>query len=232
MSRPVAIVTGGSRGIGRATTLKLASAGYAVVTCGRDKEELATLRTELESAGAAFQILSLDVRHQEAIENLIASTLTHFGRIDLLVNNAGVAPLAPVEKLSTRDFDDCVATNISAVFHATRAVWPTLKKQGSGTIINVSSYASVDPFPGFQAYGASKAWVNLFTKAIAEEGRPFGIRSFAVALGTVETPLLRGLFPDFPAEETLAPGDVADLFLALLQPACIHASGNTIFYRK
>ena len=232
MSQPVAIVTGGSRGIGRAATRKLAAAGYSVVTCGRDQEELTSLRTELASSGADFKVLSLDIRRQESVENLVATALSHFGRVDVLVNNAGIAPLAPVEKFSTKDFEDCLATNISAVFFTTRAVWPTMQQQKHGTIINVSSYAAVDPFPGFQAYGDSKAWVNLFTKAVAEEGRPFGIRSFAVALGTVETPLMRGLFPDFPVEQTLLPDEVAELFLALLQPACIHASGNTIFYRK
>jgi len=232
MSRPVAIITGGTRGIGRAATLKFASAGYAVVTCGRNADERDSLCAELASMGAVFQTHGIDIRRRDAIENLVASTAAQFGSVNLLINNAGVAPLASVDKLSADDFEDCLATNVSAVFHATQAVWPLMQRQGGGTIINVSSYSSVDPFPGFQAYGASKAWVNLFTKAIAEEGRPCGIRTFAVALGTVETPLLRGLFPDYPAEQTLHPDDVAELFLALMQPACIHASGNTIFFRK
>ncbi|MBX9652135.1 SDR family oxidoreductase [bacterium] len=232
MSRPVAIITGGTRGIGRAATLKFASAGYAVVTCGRNDEERESLSAELASIGAVFQIHAIDLRRKESVDNLITSAVAQFGTVNLLINNAGVAPLASVDKISCDDFDDCLATNISAVFHATKGVWPIMQKQGGGTIINVSSYSSVDPFPGFQVYGASKAWVNLFTKATADEGRPHGIRTFAVALGTVETPLLRGLFPDFPVEQTLHPDDVAELFIALMQPACIHASGNTIFFRK
>lgn len=232
MSRPVAIITGGTRGIGRAATLKFASAGYAVVTCGRNAGERDSLSAELASMGAVFQSHLLDIRRKDAVDNLVTSAVAQFGSVNLLINNAGVAPLASIDKLSCDEFEDCLATNISALFHATKAVWPIMRKQGGGTIINVSSYSSVDPFPGFQVYGASKAWVNLFTKATADEGRPHGIRTFAVALGTVETSLLRGLFPDFPTEQTLHPDDVADLFLALMQPACIHASGNTIFFRK
>jgi 3-oxoacyl-[acyl-carrier protein] reductase len=107
-----------------------------------------------------------------------------------------------------------------------------MKSQGGGVLVNVSSMASVDPFRGFSIYGASKAWVNLFTQAIAEEGRPLGIRAFAVAPGAVETQMLRANFPDIPRDRTLEPADVAAVILSLCDERMRHCSGQTIFVRK
>ena len=99
-------------------------------------------------------------------------------------------------------------------------------------IISTSSCASVDPFPGFAAYGASKSWVNAWTKALAEEGRLIGIRVFAVAPGAVETRMLRDAFPEFPSDQTLQPSDVADVVFTVADPTCRHATGQTIFVKK
>jgi NAD(P)-dependent dehydrogenase (short-subunit alcohol dehydrogenase family) len=103
-----------------------------------------------------------------------------------------------------------------------------MRAQGGGTIINLSSLASFDPFPGLSVYGACKAWVNLFTRGIANEGRPHNIRAFSVALGAVETRLLRGLFQDYPADKTLTPEEVADLVFTLTSPTFRHSSGQTL----
>ena len=121
---------------------------------------------------------------------------------------------------------------MAAIFHTTRAVWPLMKAQGGGVIINMSSMAAVDPFPGFAVYGASKAWVNLFSQATASEGKPHGIRVFSVAPGAVETGLMRASFPDFPADKTLAPDEVAAVILSLCEPALAPCSGQTLFVRK
>jgi len=125
-----------------------------------------------------------------------------------------------------------MAVNVNAVYHACRAVWPVMKKQKSGVIVNISSIASVDPFAGFAAYGAAKAWVNAWTKALADEGRRLGIRVFSVAPGAVETRMLRDPFPTFPADQTLRPADVADAVHALTQPGCRYATGQTVFVRR
>jgi NAD(P)-dependent dehydrogenase (short-subunit alcohol dehydrogenase family) len=124
-----------------------------------------------------------------------------------------------------------VAVNIHSVFFGCRAAWPLLRRS-RGTIINVSSMAAVDPFPGFAAYGASKAWVNTFTRGLADEGRAHGIKVFAVGPGAVETGLLRQRFPDFPAERTLQPDDVAGMVEWLLDERCQYATGQTIYVRK
>jgi NAD(P)-dependent dehydrogenase (short-subunit alcohol dehydrogenase family) len=125
-----------------------------------------------------------------------------------------------------------IALNVAATFYACRAAWPLMQQQGGGTIINISSVAAVDPFPGFAAYGASKRFVEGLTAALAKEGTPHNIRLFAIAPGAVETQMLRSAFPDFPEDQCLPPQAIADLALALLNPACHHASGQTIQCKK
>jgi NAD(P)-dependent dehydrogenase (short-subunit alcohol dehydrogenase family) len=148
------------------------------------------------------------------------------------VNCAGVAPLASIEELDRGTFDRVAAVNMGAIYSTCRAVWPTMRKQAGGVIVNISSMASLDPFPGFAAYGASKAWVNLWTKALAEEGRAYGIRVFAVAPGAVETSMLRGAFPDFPSDAALDPSDVADVVHAVARRSCRYATGQCLFVKK
>ncbi|MFH1111267.1 MAG: SDR family oxidoreductase [Planctomycetota bacterium] len=143
-----------------------------------------------------------------------------------------LAPQSGIEELEPALFTTIMAVNVNAVYHACRRAWPVMKTQKSGVIVNISSIASVDPFPGFAAYGAAKAWVNAWTKALADEGRRFGIRVFGVALGAVETRMLRDSFPTFPADQTLRPGDVADVVFALAQPGCRYATGQTVFVRR
>jgi NAD(P)-dependent dehydrogenase (short-subunit alcohol dehydrogenase family) len=104
----------------------------------------------------------------------------------VLVNNAGTAPLCPLEQIDDKLLSDTLAVNVQAVVYTCRAAWPALQ-QSRGTIINISSVAAVDPFPGFSLYGATKAWVNAFTQALAGEGKPLGIRALCVGPGAVET---------------------------------------------
>jgi 3-oxoacyl-[acyl-carrier protein] reductase len=229
---PVCVVTGGSAGIGRAVALHFGARGYRVALCGRDAQALRAAEQEIARAAPACLALAMDVAEPEAPGRLIAEAVGRFGRVDVLVNNAGHAPLAPLDQISPADFDRAVAVNVGAVFRATRSAWPVMRRQGAGVIVNISSLASVDPFPGFSVYGACKAWVNLFTKAAADEGRPLGIRVYCVAPGAVETRLLRGLFKDFPAAQTLAPEEVAALVGVLCDEPLRHASGQTLFVRK
>jgi NAD(P)-dependent dehydrogenase (short-subunit alcohol dehydrogenase family) len=232
MATKVAIVTGGTRGIGQAISLALAEQGYSIVTCGRDREGLARTEGILSVSGTTHLVLEADVSSRSEIERVVDQTMHRFGRVDVVVNNAGFAPLGPIDKVSDDDFLRTFQVNCAAIFYATRAVWPMMKVQGSGTIINISSLASLDPFPGFQVYGASKAWVNLFTKSIGDEGRPLGIHAFALALGAVETAMLRSAFPDFKGPGILEPEEVARFVVSLVDPAWHHASGSTIPFRK
>jgi NAD(P)-dependent dehydrogenase (short-subunit alcohol dehydrogenase family) len=232
-ARPVAVVTGGSSGVGLAMAKRLAAEGFHLLLCGRRPDALIAARDAVEAAGPGeCTTIPLDLAESNAGTELIGAALARYSRIDLLVNNAGFAPNALLESLDDRSFEQALAVNCRAVYDTTRAAWPALVRQRGGLIINVSSMAAVDPFPGFAVYGACKAWVNLFTKAIASEGRPHGIRAYAVMLGAVETPMLRGLFPDFPAEQALMPEEVAGAILQLLDAGQAVPGGEAIVLRK
>lgn len=232
MTDKVVVVTGGGRGIGRAICRRFAEDGASVVAAARSLDELRETQAVVERAGGRAHLQQTDLSVPAEIEALVDSTVRQFGRIDVLVNCAGVAPLANLEELEPTLFQSILSVNVVAVYHACRRVWPVMKGQGGGCIVNLSSIASVDPFPGFAAYGASKAWVNGWTKALAQEGRPHGIRVYGVAPGAVETRMLRDAFPTFPENQTLQPSDVADVVHALTQPACRYATGETVFVRR
>ncbi len=232
MSQPVVVVTGGGRGIGRAICERFASDGAQVVAVARTRNELADVKQHIETAGGKCRVCVADVCKGDEVATLFEETVSGFGRIDVLVNNAGMAPSRPLEEFEPALFADMVSLNIQGVFACCRAAWPVMKKQGGGVIVSISSVASVECYPGFAAYGATKAWVNAWTKGLAEEGRDLGIRAYAVAPGAVETQLLRGTFPDFPAEHTLQPAEVADKVFAVAKPDGAVPSGEIVFVRK
>jgi len=232
METRVCIITGGSRGIGLATALRMARGGARVVLVARQAGALARAAQQVRASGGSCETITADVGVEVDAQRVIATTVDLCGRVDVLVNNAGVAPLGALDTFSTADFSATLSTNIAAVFYMTRGAWGVFRRQGAGLIVNISSLAAIDPFPGFAAYGASKAWVNLFTQAVAAEGKPLGIRAFAVAPGGVETDMLRRAFPDFPRDQTLAPDDVAALVEAVCEPRFAGASGQTIYVRK
>jgi NAD(P)-dependent dehydrogenase (short-subunit alcohol dehydrogenase family) len=232
MAERVVVVTGGGHGIGRAICLRFAADGAHVMAASRSTADLQETKMLIEAAGGKCSIHATDVCCEDDINGLIETTLGRYGRVDVMVNNAGVAPLANIEELDASLFDTIMSVNVKAVFLGCRAVWPVMKKQGGGVIISTSSCASVDPFPGFAVYGASKSWVNAWTKALAEEGRSIGIRVFAVAPGAVETRMLRDAFPEFPGDQTLQPSDVADVVFTVADPTFRHTTGQTIFLKK
>ena len=210
--RPVCVLTGGSSGIGLATGRLFAANGYQIATCARREPLLAEAAREF--ALAANQDLEVFVRQVDLNEPMQASqfgemVIDRFGRIDVLINNAGFAPLAPFDQIDQTTFERVLNVNLRSVFHLTQITWKQMLVQDSGVIVNVSSLAAVDPFPGFSLYGASKAWLDLLTVALAAEGAEKGIRVCSIRPGAVETPLLRNLFPDFPAQQCVSPEDVA-----------------------
>ena len=232
MNDQVAIVTGGGSGIGRAICLRLAQAGAHVVAVARTQEQLSQTKVRVESAGGRCTIIPADVASPDEVAHVIEATVAKLGRIDTLVNCAGVAPRGSIDEFEDSVFTGVIGVNIAAVFYTSKAVWPIMKRQGGGSIVNISSMAAKDPFAGFAVYGASKAWVNAFTGALAEEGRKHHIRVFCIAPGAVETRMLRDAFPDFPAEKTLQPADVAEMVFAVTRPHCFYATGATIYVRK
>lgn len=232
MAKQTVIVTGGGRGIGRAISRRFAADGARVIAAARSQTELDETRRLIAQDGKDCLGKVTDVCSPDDIASLIDFAQSQFGSVDVLVNNAGVAPTAPIGDLDENLFRTVIAVNVDAVYRTCRAVWPVMARQGEGVILNISSIAAFDPFPGFAAYGAAKAWVNAWTRALAEEGRPLGIRVLAVAPGAVETRMLRDAFPDFPRDQTLNPEDIAEAVFALAQPACRHITGQTIVVKK
>ncbi len=226
-----AIITGAGRGIGRAIALRLAASGARVVITSRTSEQLDETRKLIERAGGTVLSVTSDVTNPEQVDSLVKQARTLTGNVDILINNAGIAPMATIDKMTPEVFDQMMAVNIRSVYLCSRAVWQSMSKQG-GTIINIASMAAYDPFPGLGAYGASKAFVVAFTRGLATEGAPHNIRVFGIAPGAVETEMLRGVVPDFPASQALAPDDIAALAELLLSPACRHSSGETIKIMK
>lgn len=232
MKDKVVVVTGGGRGIGRLVCERFARAGARVVAMARTRSDLDDTAEIIEEAGGRCGGEVVDVRDGDALDAVFSGIVKQYGRIDVLVNNAGVAPLGSLDELDPVTFDETMAVNVGAVYRSCRAVWPVMRDRSEGVIVSISSVASVDPFPGFSLYGATKAWINTWTKALADEGRSLGIRVFAVAPGAVETRMLRAAFPDFPSDQVLDPSDVADVVFTLTQPAYRYASGETVFVKK
>ncbi len=232
-SNPVCLITGGTSGVGLATALRFARANFRVAICGRNLDRLAQAKDQISQAGAESVLaVTLDLNQSEKARTFLEDTVSEFGRVDLLVNNAAVAPLAKLDETSDEDFEQAMNVNIRSVFYLTRACWKQMKEQGGGTIVNMSSLAAVDPFPGFSVYGSSKSWIDLFTVALGNEGRESGINVFSIRAGAVETPLLRGLFPDFPAEQAIAPEKIANVIWALWNEEMQPASGQPIVVKQ
>ncbi|MSO45251.1 MAG: SDR family oxidoreductase [Acidobacteria bacterium] len=201
----VALVTGGSRGIGLATAQALLAQGASVVTTGIDAARLAAIQQTLGPRAIAMQA---DVRDFTALERAVKTAVDRFGGLDILVNNAGIGFFAPVAEMSLEHWDDVIRTNVTGVFHGCRAALPFLKARGGGWIISISSLASTNAFPGGAAYCASKAAVNAFSEALMQEVRHDGIRVAYVMPGSVRTEF-SGRAPGPGDEWKLAPDDVA-----------------------
>lgn len=210
---PVALVTGAGSGIGRATAILLAARGYDLALTGRRPERLRETAALL-GAGRALE-LPADVADGADAAAIVDRTLDRFGRVDALVNNAGSAPLLPIEAHTPGVLDEVYRTNAIGPAITIARAWPVFKRQRSGCIVNVSTMATIDPFAGFFGYASSKAAVNLMALSCAKEGKAFGVRAFAVAPGAVETQMLRALFPEsqLPRSRVMPPERIASVIV-------------------
>ncbi len=186
-----AIVTGGGTGIGKGIALELASAGADIVVCSRNIENIERVRDEILSLGRASMAIPMDVRVREQVDGMVQQVIDEFGRIDILVNSAGINRPTPILDLTEETLNLIVDTNLKGLFFCTQAVARHMVKQKYGKIINISSTASLGALePGQAAYAASKIAVNSFTKACAREFGPYGINVNAIAPGRILTPLI------------------------------------------
>jgi 3-oxoacyl-[acyl-carrier protein] reductase len=192
----VALVTGGSRGIGRAAASLLAGGGARVVLCARNAADAEAAAQGLRETGAEAIAVPADVADPRQAEAAVKVCLDKFGRLDVLVNNAGVRQDGLVLRMRDEDWDRVMAVNLKGAFHCTRAALRGMVRQRAGRIINVSSVVGVCGNPGQANYVAAKAGLIGFTKAVALEVASRGITANAVAPGFVETDMTAGLEAD------------------------------------
>jgi NADP-dependent 3-hydroxy acid dehydrogenase YdfG len=222
----VAIVTGASSGIGEATAEALAEAGAHVVLAARRVDELEAVADRIETAGGDALVVPTDVTVEADIDDLVAATTEAYGRIDVLVNNAGVMLVEPLERADRSNFRQMVEVNLLGLMNLTHAVLPVMQEQGSGHVVNVSSVAGRFASENFSGYNATKFGVNGFTEALREEVTTEGIRTTVIEPGAVETELPTHITDERILERfaemdlpTLDPDDVArSIVYATSQP--------------
>ena len=215
-SGKVAMVTGGSRGIGLAIARMLVEQGVGVAIVATSDDRLKQAEAELTTAvsGAAVLRARADVRRYDEVDRAVASVVGHFGGLDILVNNAGVGVFRPVGDMSLEEWHTVIETNLTGVFHTCRAALPHLRTRGGGWIVNISSLSGKHPFADAAAYCASKAALNAFSEALMQEVRHEDIRVACVMPGSVRTGFSgRGAADDV---WKLAPDDVAQVVRDLL----------------
>src|SRR4051812_48555823 len=212
----VALVTGGSRGIGLAIARALVAEGVSVSVTGLRDASLSAARSQIESEGpAAVETLRADVRRYEDIERAINGTVGRFGGLDILINNAGVGIFADVADMTPAQWSEIIDTNLTGIFNACHAAIPHLRRRGGGSIINISSLSGTNPFVKGAAYCASKAGVNAFSDAMMQELRYDNIRVSCVAPGSVATDFAQG--DASKGDWKVSPAEVAEVVLNILR---------------
>lgn len=230
----VIIITGASSGIGKATALKLSKKGAKVVLSARRKDELEALKKSIEKETGEALVVIADVTKKPDMDRLVAKTLEAYGTVDAIINNAGLMPLSFVKKLKTNEWEKMVDVNVKGVLNGVAAVLPTLIKNKSGHIINISSTAAYSYFPGGAVYCATKAAVKMFSEGLRQELAPaYGIRVTSIEPGAVATNLLDtitdedilGNLSEMQQMTALEPEDIAEaIYYALKQPLRVNVN--------
>ena len=236
----VAIITGASSGIGEATARRLAESGARLVLAARRVERLEALAADIERREGTALVAPTDVTDERSVQRLARTALDAFGRIDILINNAGIMPLSPISKLRVEEWDRMIDVNIKGVLYCIAATLPTMLEQGSGHIINVSSVAGRRPFPSGTVYSATKFAVRAISQGLRLELSPInGIRVTDIEPGVVATELTHHItdnetanrFQQMWAEKTpLESIDIAETILFVLSRPD-HVNVNEILVR-
>jgi NAD(P)-dependent dehydrogenase (short-subunit alcohol dehydrogenase family) len=235
----VALVTGGGRGIGRATALALADAGADVALVGRGREALTDVATEVATRRTRTSIHVFDLTRTQEIEGLVSAVVANLGRLDILINNAGVQRIAPAHQLTEVDWDDTMNVNLKAVFFGAQAAARHFRRHNQrGKIINITSNAAVVGFPNFSAYCASKGGVLQLTRALASEWAQHGINVNAVGTVAVLTEMTKELLGNeefrneylakIPSRKFSRPEDVAAAVVFLATEGADQIHGEQI----
>lgn len=233
----VVIVTGATRGIGRAIALELAQAGARVAfNYQKSDEDAKSLLFELQKIGSEGLSFKTDVRDLEGAKGFVEQVKNYFGGLDFLVNNAGITRDKALMSMEKSDWDEVIETNLTGYFNMSRAVIVTLLKQKSGGIVNISSVSGISGIARQVNYSASKAGIIGLTKALAKEVAPYGIRVNCLAPGFIETDMSAAIKPELkdkykesiPLGRFGAPEDVAKAVLFLLGDQSNYLTGQVI----
>jgi len=212
----VAIVTGASRGIGRAISVALAREAATVVLAARSIQKLQETADQVTKAGGKADIVVTELTEEESIKSLVKVTNEKFSRLDILVNNAGVTHSARLEETATEDWQRCMQINARAPFILCREALPLLKKAAAGYIINIASVVGVKGYPLQSAYTSSKHALRGMTISLAEELRGSNIRVHLLCPGGVDTDLVQKVRPDIKRDELMQPEEIAELVVYLV----------------
>ncbi len=215
----VAVVTGSSSGIGKAIALRYGAEGARVVVAARRLALCEQTVEQIKAKGGEAWAIQTDVADEQQVERLIAETVERYGRLDVLVNNAGIiAGGRRLVETSTKDFDAVMSVNLRGTFFCCRAGFRQMKQQGGGTIINMSSVAGVQAWAGTGTYSASKHGIMALTKTLADEGRAHQIKVAAICPGGVADELVDASPDDIVRSEKIDPFDIAEaaVYLATL----------------
>ncbi len=231
----VAIVTGASRGIGRAIALKMASEGAKVATIARNAELLKEVVNEIKSSGGEAVAIPMDVTDFNAVNDAVSEVIGHWGRVDFLINNAGITRDTLLMRMKEADWDAVISVNLKGAFNFSKAVVRQMMKQRSGVIVNISSVVGIIGNAGQTNYAASKAGLIAFTKSLAKELGPRNVRVVAVAPGFIETDMTSNLpeaikkayFDNIPLRRFGKPEDVAELVAFLCSDKAAYITGQT-----
>jgi NAD(P)-dependent dehydrogenase (short-subunit alcohol dehydrogenase family) len=226
VAEKAALITGGSSGIGLAIARALGEDGYGLTVAARRPDKLEQAAAELRDAGLEVHHVAANMREEDDIKRMVAEHGDRFGRIDVLVNNAGIGIGGSIEEHETKKLDMQLDVNLRAVYLVTREAIPLVKKAGrdSGAlIVNTASIAGKRPQGWLAAYSATKAAVIALTEATGAELAGDGVRCTAICPGFVDTPMTDWVKGDVPAEEMIRPQDVAEVVRCLLRlsPACV-----------
>jgi 3-oxoacyl-[acyl-carrier protein] reductase len=236
LENKVAIITGAAQGIGLATALKFAREGAVVIVCDIRREAVDAAVEQCRALGARAQGYQVDVTQRDSVDLMVAAVKESHGRIDVLVNNAGITKDARLQKMSLQQFDAVIDVNLRGVFHCAQAVADTMVAQGSGVILNASSVVGIYGNFGQTNYAASKFGVIGFTKTWSRELGPKGVRVNAVAPGFVETPILQTI-PDkvlqhmrdqVPLHRLGKPEEIANVYAFLASDEASYVNGAVI----
>ena len=227
----VALITGASRGLGRALAIAFAREGAALALCARGQEDLDRVAAEVAALGAPVLAVPADVRSARDLERLVALTLDRYQRVDILVNNAselGPTPLPYLADYAPAAFDDVLQVNVVAPFRLTQALIGSMLLRDRGVVINVTSDAAVTGYPGWGAYAVSKAALEGLTRTWAAELAQTGVRIYAVDPGDMDTDMHRAAIPDADPSDLARPDDVALGFVRLAAAANTDLGGHRL----